>query len=456
MQERLSERPLEQRVVITGMGTAAPTPNGFTTEGFWGDLQNGRHGVRRIDHVIAGYEEVIKTRLGALLPPFDIAAMLQESGFNIQQPNIRKEKRKWHPTAQAQVWTGTQALRQACLLDNGSLRVDDKLAKRFGVYQGSGVAGSLKLVEIQQVLDGVGDERLSPFDILELLGGRIDEVPSMVFNAQAFNDTMYTECAAGLSSIDRAVDELRLGRADVVLAGGVEIAAHPVTIAAFEATKAVTAETDPERAPLMFTDPENKEIRSGLVLGEGAGSVVLETLEHALRRQKLGAEVVILAEVLGIGKSADAHHDTFPSKDGASRAVDNALADANLEAGELDDVFIEGHLTGTGADVTEFRLVESKFNRDQIVGFSGIKVDTGHTLGAAGTLGAITAVLAMRDRFVPGHRTMTDDNRAPETAGWPLMPGRGQEVKRIGEAIVHSFGFGGKNRVLILGPGEKS
>ena len=450
----MAERDLSQRIVITGMGTAAPTPNGFTSEGFWGDLQAGRHGVRRIDEIIAGYEDKIDTRIGAPLPNFDLKDLLEAAGFNTKEPNIHKETRsRWDHTAQAQVWTGSQALRQAGLLTSESLRVDQAQInpKRFGVYQGTGVAGFLNLIEVQKILDGEGKRpQVWPQDILLFLGGRPDEVTSMVFNAQCFNDTMYTECAAGLSSIERAVDDLRLGRADVVLAGGVEIAAHPVTIAAFEATKALTKSTEPSEAPIMFTDPENT--RSGLVLGEAGASVMLETLEHARwRQQRFSSKIVILAEILGAGKSADAYHDTTPSDEGAGRAIDLALEDAGLEANEVKDLFVEAHATGTGADIGEFRTITERFHKKQVVGMSSIKVDTGHTFGAAGTLGVITGANVLRDNVIPGHRTMTDENRAQETLGWPLVPGRAQKVRNVGKVMINGFGFGGKNRVVILG-----
>jgi 3-oxoacyl-[acyl-carrier-protein] synthase II len=448
------ERGDAERVVITGMGTAAPTENGLTPEGFWSDLLAGRHGVRNIEYKIDGYQDVINTRIGAPLQEFVLKEKLDEAGFNTKEPNIHKEARgKWDRTSQAQVWTGSQALRQAGLLTGDSLRVDEKHIdpQRFGVYQGTGVAGFLNLVDIQKILDGVGKRpQVSGYDILQFLGGRPDEVTSMVFNAQRFNDTMYTECAAGLSSIDRAMDDLRLGRADVVLAGGVEIAAHPTTIAAFEATNALTKSTDPNEAPVMFTDPESTP--SGLVLGEGGASVVLETLEHAKwRAHKFGAEMVILAEVLGTSKTADAYKDTAPSREGGLRAMRLAWEDARIDTDEVEGLFAEAHATGTGYDIDEFRGIASIFRKRQVVGISSIKVDTGHTFGGAGTLGVIAGIHAMRDNTIPGHRTMSDSNRHPETLGWPLMPGKAQKVRNVGYVMVNSFGFGGKNRVVILG-----
>lgn len=442
------------------MGTAAPTPNGFTAEGFCNDLDTGRHGIKRIDSIIDGYEDVIEARIGGSLPQFVLKEMLEEAGFNVKEPNIHKETRsKWHRTSQAQVWTGAQALRQAGFLTSDSLRVDEKQVdpNQFGVYQGTGVAGFLELIEIQKILDGEGKRpQVSGHDILLFLGGRPDEITSMVFNAKAFNDTMFTECAASLSSIDRAVDELRLGRADMVLAGGVEIAAHPATIAAFEKTKAISKETNPETGPLMlYKDPDDPKI--GLALGEGAGSVVLETWEHALwRQQKLGSKVVILAEILGSGKSADAYHDTAPSEDGAIRAIDQALANAGLTAEEIHDLLIEGHWTGTGGDINEFRSIIQRFKKDQLAGMSAVKVDTGHTFGAAGVLAAIAGIHSMNTNTVRGFRTMSDQNRHAETFGWPIFNGAGaRKVRNVGIVMVNAFGFGGKNRVVLLGPARK-
>ena len=160
------------------MGTAAPTPNGFTPEGFCSDLDNGRHAIRRIDHIIGKYKDVIETRIGAPLPQFVLKYMLAEAGFNVKEPNIHKETRsKWHRTTQAQVWTGSQALRQAGLLRGDSLRVDEEQIdpSRIGVYQGTGVAGFLELIEIQKTLDGMSESpQVSGHDILLFLGGRPD------------------------------------------------------------------------------------------------------------------------------------------------------------------------------------------------------------------------------------------------------------------------------------------
>jgi len=137
--------------------------------------------------------------------------------------------------------------------------------------------------------------------------------------------------------------------------------------------------------------------------------------------------------------------------EGAGRAIDLALEDAGLEADEVKDLFVEAHATGTGADIGEFRTITERFHKKQVVGMSSIKVDTGHTFGAAGTLGVITGANVLRDNVIPGHRTMTDENRAPETLGWPLVPGRAQKVRNVGKVMINGFGFGGKNRVVILG-----
>jgi 3-oxoacyl-[acyl-carrier-protein] synthase II len=453
----MTEKSPGERIVITGMGVAAPTENGLSVEGFWGDLLNNRHGIKPITDILEGYTEVIKTKIGAPLAHFDLAAELQQAGFDTDRPNIRSDQRRWHRSAQAVVWTGSMALRQAGLLKDNTLEIDpDQIdPARFGIYEGTGVGGALTMVDIQKKLDelvaALGTEekaaRIIPIDMLHLLPGRVDEAATLLFNAKAFNDTMLTECAAGLSSIGHAMDEMRLGRADVVLAGGVETAAHPVTIAAFESMKALNmskaSEADQNPRPLS-TNP------GGLVLGEGAAQVVLETLEHARwRQEKLGSKVVILAEVLGTGKSSDAEHETRPSKDGAGRATADALRDANLESDQIDNMYINGHLTATDGDANEFISDASIFRPSQVVGYSTIKSHTGHTFGAAGALGTVTGVKALATGWMPANRNLNDP--LPETAGWEVIPNDAKQAERIEYAKINAFGFGGKNRVAFLG-----
>lgn len=448
----MAEKDPSQRVVITGMGVAAPTPNGMTVEGFWKDLINNNHGICDITDILEGYTDIIQTRIGAPLPAFDLSEKLAEEGFDVKNPNIKKDQRSWHRSAQAVVWSGTMALKEAQLLKNGSFKVDAGQIdpNRFGIYQGTGVGGTLRMVDTQRILDGIGEKgRVMPNDMMHLLPGRVDEVPAILFNSRAFNDTVGTECAAGLSAIDRAMDDLRLGRADVVLAGGVETAAHPVTIAAFEVLRALNPSDDPEHNPKPFS-----ENPGGLVLGEGAGQVVLETLEHALwRRQKLGAAINILAEVLGTGKSADAFHDTFPSEDGAGRAIDMALDDAGLtDTEQISSMYVNAHATATDGDVLEFRSIARRFRADQIKGISTLKSHTGHTFGAAGALGTIAGVKALNTGLIPANRNL--DEPLPETEGWEMVPNVAKVAGGLEYTMVNAFGFGGKNRVAILGKAE--
>ena len=445
----MAERSDAERVVITGMGVAAPTPNGMTVEGFWQDLMTNNHGLRDITYILEGYTDKIQTRIGAPLAQFDLSDKLAETGFDVKNPNIKKDQRSWHRSAQAVVWSGAAALRQAQLLKDDSLRIDlDQInPDRFGTYQGTGVGGTLRMVDIQKILDGGGEKgRVMPNDMMHLLPGRVDEIPAMLFSTRAFNDTDATECAAGLSAIDRSMDDLRLGRAEIVLAGGVETAAHPVTIAAFEVLRALNLSDDYESNPRPFSvNP------GGLVLGEGAGQLVLETLEHALwRQQKLGAAVNILAEVLGTGKSADAFHDTFPSEDGARRAMDIALKDALLDPEQIQNLYINAHATSTEGDILEFRSIAQRFRPSQVVGISTIKSHTGHTFGAAGALGAITGVMALRTNAMPANRNLNEPH--PETEGWQMIPNEPRQVEALDTVMVNAFGFGGKNRVAILAP----
>lgn len=470
----MSERDPSQRVVITGMGVAANTPNGLSVEGFWGDLVSGRHAIRLIPDIIGGYQADIETRLGAPLAAFNLHEALDHVGFEIRLPkiyNIYKDSKRWHRSAQAVVWAGSQALRQANLLKDDTLRVDEARIKprEFGAYIGTGLGGSPELIEIMRILDRRTAEReelkkhkkeeeitesdfsenINPFAMLHLLPGRVDEVPAMVFNAKAFNETFGTECAAGLASINAAVNEIKLGRAAAVLAGGVETAAHPATIWAFETLKALNKTDDPNAAPRPFSRNPG-----GLILGEGAAVVVLEPLDRVLDRQRrTGSEVTILAEILGTGKSSDAHHDTLASEEGPLLAIDRTLDDAGFDPSELTELVIQAHATSTTADAGEIVAIAKRFRQKQLAGITSIKGFTGHTFGASGAFNAIAGALSIRDNIVTANRNL--DDPVPESEGYPMVPHRAIRVQNIAKALIHSFGFGGKNRAAILGPGEQ-
>ncbi len=417
------------------------TPLGKNVESSWQALIEGRHGIQNIrDTILSGYsQEVIKTSLAAPVENFNL---FHEPRFDI--PEIKKAQKKWHRSAQFVLWAGLEALQQAELLNDSDLRLKNESTppERFGISMGTGIGGASIVEEARLSIDSLSSKRIHPSDLLQVLPGRVDEVASMVFGARAFTDTTLAECAAGISSIARGADDLKLGRADIVLAGGVEAAINPSTIALFEATKAVSEEINPETAPRPFDEKS-----SGIVFGEGAGMVVLETLEHARRR---GA--MVLAEVLGYGKSSDAFRDTYPSDSGGARAMSQALSDAQTE---VNNAYINAHATGTSADHKELNAISEVFSPEQVAGISSTKGATGHMFGAAGAVETIFSVLALRDNLIPP--TLKLENPIPEAKGWYLSAREVTElIKDLDVAINNSFGFGGKNHVMVFGSLENA
>jgi 3-oxoacyl-(acyl-carrier-protein) synthase len=488
-------RNADERVVIVGLGVLAPTPNGETVDGFWDDVTNDRHGFRLIPDLVGPYGDDVESRGGAPLAPFELKELLLRHGFSIgDDKELRRNQKMSHKTAQGVVYAGAQALRQAGILSPDSLSINERLLRpeHFSLYQGTGIGGTLTLIEVQRMLDeraGVFDEKRAElanlvieqlalkategrvdeeviadlrkflaeeaksdkpghasyaYSLLELLPGRVDELATKTFKARGFNDTYGTECAASLSAFNQAVEHIRNGKYLVGLAGGVEMAAHSSTMWAFEQLKAVDTGNDPLKIPRPF-DLD----RRGLGFGEGVAEVVVARLDWVLRMQKMGHKITILAEVLGTGASSDAHHDSFPSDEGPGRALDEALADSGYEARELYDTLVEAHEPGTAGGVKEIETITSRFKPKKLVGIVSIKSLIGHSFGAAGAFGIVSGVKSILTKTIHPNRNL--DNPIPETDGYPMVPNKAQRVKNVRFAIINSFGFGGKNRVAIIG-----
>jgi 3-oxoacyl-[acyl-carrier-protein] synthase II len=405
------------RVVITGMG--AITPLGNDVETFWRNVVAGRSGVGSITLFDAS---AMKTRIAAEVKGFD-----PEAWFG------RKEARRMDRYAQFALAATQQALQDARL---DPAHVD---RERVGVILGTGIGGIGALVQGVETLMTRGPDRISPFMVPMMLA---DTAPGLIAIAYGFrgpNMAVVTACASGTNAIGEAMHLIRRGDADVVIAGGAEAAILPVAVAAFNVMGAIsTRNEEPERASRPFD-----RTRDGFVMGEGAGILVLERLEHARAR---GAR--IYAEVVGYGTSADAYHITAPLEngEGAALAMRRALADAGLSPRDID--YINAHGTSTPLnDKSETQAIKAVFGEAAYdVPISSTKSMIGHLLGAAGAVEAIVCIRAITDGVIPP--TINYEHPDPE-CDLDYVPNVARR-RPVRTAMSNSFGFGGHNACVIF------
>jgi len=407
-----------RRVVITGLG--ALTPIGNTAEEFWSSLIQGRSGIGPI------------TRFDTTDFPTRIAGEVR----NFDPLNFvdKKEARRLDPYLQYAVAASVLAVRDAAL---ETAKVD---ATRFGVLIGSGIGGITTLLENHKALLERGPDRVSPFFIPMLIINMASGLVSMRFGAKGPNSSVVTACATGNHAIGDAFKIIQRGDADVMIAGGAEAIIMPLTIAGFCAVKAMTTRNDePEKASRPF-DAE----RDGFVCSEGAGIVVLESRDHALRR-----DARIYAEVRGYGMSGDAHHMTAPDPegDGAARSMAAALRDAAVSPGDVG--YINAHGTSTPYnDKFETMAIKRVFgDHARHLAVSSTKSMTGHLLGAAGGIEAIATALALHHGVLPP--TINYEYPDPE-CDLDYVPNQARK-QDVEIAASNAFGFGGTNATLIFG-----
>ena len=407
-----------RRVVITGLG--ALTPIGNTADEFWSSLLQGRSGIGPI------------TRFDTTDFPTRIAGEVR----NFDPLNFvdKKEARRLDPYLQYAVAASVLAVRDAAL---ETAKVD---ATRFGVLIGSGIGGITTLLENHKVLLERGPDRVSPFFIPMLIINMASGLVSMRFGAKGPNSSVVTACATGNHAIGDAFKIIQRGDADVMIAGGAEAIIMPLTIAGFCAVKAMTTRNDePEKASRPF-DAE----RDGFVCSEGAGIVVLESRDHALRR-----DARIYAEVRGYGMSGDAHHMTAPDPegDGAARSMAAALRDAAVSPGDVG--YINAHGTSTPYnDKFETMAIKRVFgDHARRLAVSSTKSMTGHLLGAAGGIEAIATALALNHGVLPP--TINYEYPDPE-CDLDYVPNQARK-QDVEIAASNAFGFGGTNATLIFG-----
>ncbi|REJ37880.1 MAG: beta-ketoacyl-[acyl-carrier-protein] synthase II [Bacillota bacterium] len=398
----------------------AVTPFGVGVDALWEGLVNGRSAVRRIQRFDPS---PFPTQIGAEVLDFEPTDFID-----------RKEARRMDRFTQFAVAGARMALESA-RLDPADLDPE-----QVGVVLGSGIGGMETLVEQFHVLLERGPGRVSPFFVPMMIANMAAGQTAIQFGFRGPNTTLVTACASGANAIGEAFRILQFGEAEVMITGGTEAAFVPLAFAGFCAMRALsTRNHEPERASRPF-DAE----RDGFVMGEGAGILVLERLDHALRR---GAP--ILAEVLGYGMTADAHHITAPAPngDGGARSMMRALRDAGLAPEQVD--YINAHGTSTPAgDAAETAAIRRVFGEhaDRLA-VSSTKSMIGHLLGAAGAVELIACVLTLRDGII--HPTINQDTADPE-CDLDYVPNKARR-QEVNVALSNAFGFGGQNATLIVG-----
>ena len=406
-----------RRVVITGLG--AVTPIGNTVATYWSGLQSGANGVAPITLFDASKHAC---RFAAEVKDFDPSGVLDP-----------KETKRWDRFCQFGVVAAKEALAQS------GLDITDANRQRIGVIIGSGVGGLLTMETQAHVLEGKGPGRVSPFTVPMMIPNMATGLAAIALGAQGPSSAVATACAAGSNAIGDAFRLLQQGHADAMVCGGAESAITPLGVAGFASAKALSFRNDD---PATASRPFDAE-RDGFVIGEGAGILVLETLDHAQAR---GAE--ILAEVVGYGMTCDAHHITSPIPGGlgGARAMSLALADAGLKADDID--YVNAHGTSTPAnDSNETAAIKTALGeRAMAIPVSSTKSMTGHLLGGSGGIEAVAAVLALQNGVVPP--TINHQNPDP-ACDLDVVPNQARD-QIISTALSNSFGFGGHNVCLAF------
>lgn len=414
-----------RRVVVTGLGLV--TPLGCGVEETWTRLLDGKSGAKPI------------TRFDVSDLPCKIACSVPEkgadAGFDPDDWVDAKEQRRIDTFILYAMSAATQALRDADWMPENE---DER--KRTGVMVGSGIGGLPSIESAALLLHEKGPRRIGPFfipgSLINLCSGQI----AIKYGFKGPNHSVVTACSTGAHAIGDASRIIKYGDADVMIAGGAESALCRLGIAGFAACKALSTgfNDEPERG----SRPYDKD-RDGFVMGEGAGVVVLEEYEHAKAR---GA--TIYAEVRGYGMSGDAYHITAPSPDGDGgfRAMEAALGNAGMQAGDVDYINAHGTSTPLGDEIEVKAVTRLMGNSAASATMSSTKSSIGHLLGAAGAVEAVFCVLAMRDQVAPPTINLENPNVETPLDLAPLQP-----VKReIRAALSNSFGFGGTNASLVL------
>jgi 3-oxoacyl-[acyl-carrier-protein] synthase II len=407
---------MERRVVITGMGALTPIGNDVNT--FWNNAKSGKLG---IDYITLIDQDLIDVKIAAEVKDFDADTLIG-----------KKESKRLDRFAQFGLVASDEAIK------NSGIDLEKEDLYRFGVMLGSGIGG-FETIETECTKIATGkSRRVSPFfvpmTIINLGAGNV----AIKFGLKGPCTSAVTACATGTNNIGDAFRTIKHGYADVMLAGGAEAPITRLGVTGFHSMKALNSDNNPERASIPF----DKD-RSGFVMGEGAGLVVLESLEHAQAR---GANII--AEIVGYGSTCDAYHITSPAPDGsgAAKAMKDAIEEAGIKPEEVS--YINAHGTSTSLnDQFETAAIKKAFGEVAYkIPISSTKSMTGHLLGAAGAIEAIICAKALQDGFIPptiGYETKDEE------LDLDYVPNVGR-VQELEYALTNSLGFGGHNATLLL------
>jgi len=418
---------MSKRIVVTGMG--ALTPLGCGVEPSWQRLLAGLSGIRQLPEELIGD---LSISIGGQVPD---RTQDPEAGFDPDQLLAAKEQRKMDRFILFALAAADEALAQA-----GWAPDSPEAQERTATIIASGVGGFPAIAEAVRTTDSKGPKRLSPFTIPSFLSNMAAGHVSIRYGFKGPLGSPVTACAAGVQAIGDAARMIRAGEIDVAICGGAEACIHRVSLAGFAAARALSSDYNdtPQRASRPFD-----QARDGFVMGEGAGLLVIEELEHALAR---GAKP--LAELVGYGTSADAYHMTAGPEDGdgARRAMQQALRQAGVEPSQVRH--LNAHATSTPVgDKGELAAIKALFGTTGGLAISSTKSATGHLLGAAGGVEAIFTVLALRDQVAPA--TLNLDNPDVAAEGLDLIRGQARPLP-MEYALSNGFGFGGVNASVLF------
>ena len=403
---------LERRVVITGLGALSPLGNSVQIS--WDACLKGTSGIQKIDFEIPD----CPVSIGGKLKNFDVNEYLPA-----------KESRRIDPFIQYGVIAANQAIKDSGLNDN------DFIPERVGVSFGSGIGGLHSIEKNHHILNNSGIRKVSPFFVPGSIVNMISGLVSIEHQFKGPNHSVVTACSTGSHCIGIAARSVAYGEADIMIAGGAEMASTPLGIAGFVSSRALSTNDNPEEA----SRPWDQD-RDGFVLSDGAGALVLEELEHAKSRN-----ANIYAELVGFGMSSDAYHMTAPSEDGSGAAlsISRAILDAGLQPDDIN--YINAHATSTPlGDLAECNAVKSIFDTPPPI--SSTKSMTGHTLGAAGAVESIFSIMSIVNNIAPP--TINLDN-PDEGCDLDFISHQARDMK-MDVALNNSFGFGGTNSTLIF------
>ncbi|WP_255556277.1 beta-ketoacyl-ACP synthase II [Methylococcus sp. ANG] len=416
-----------RRVVVTGMGMVSPL--GCGVEQVWSRLIAGHSGLRALPEELVAD---VPAKVGGVVP---IRVEDPAAGFDADQVASPKDQRKMDRFILFALAAAEEAIAQS-----GWKPTDARSRERTATVIASGIGGFPAITQAVRTTDRRGVQRLSPFTIPSFLVNMAAGHVSIRYGYQGPIGAPVTACAAGVQAIGDAARLIREGEADVAVCGGTEACIDRVSLGGFAAARALSSRfnDEPERASRPFDGA-----RDGFVMGEGAGLLVIEALEHAQARGALP-----LAELVGYGTSADAYHLTSGPEDGAGarRAMQAALRQAGLIPADIRH--LNAHATSTPVgDRCELEAIKSLFGRNPSVAVSSTKSATGHLLGAAGGVEAIFTVLALRDQIVPA--TLNLEHPDPAGEGVDIVSGAARPLA-LEHAMSNGFGFGGVNASIVL------